>query len=74
MLPVGTAAGHGADDCKRGGIVADGRTQTAVANHGAVTNITTGTVRGNNAFNSFSTFNVAQGQTATCSCPTVRST
>ena len=27
------------------GIVADGRTQTAVASHGAVTNITTGTVR-----------------------------
>ena len=51
------------------GIVADGRTQTAVANHGAVTNITTGTVRGNNAFNSFSTFNVAQGQTANLFLP-----
>ncbi|TXI80308.1 MAG: leukotoxin LktA family filamentous adhesin, partial [Flavobacteriales bacterium] len=51
------------------GIVADGRTQTAVASHGAVTNITTGTVRGNNAFNSFSTFNVAQGQTANLFLP-----
>lgn len=50
-------------------IVADGRTATAVSTTGSVTNVTTGTVRANNAFNSFSVFNVAQGTTANLFLP-----
>ena len=42
-------------------IRADGRTQTVVTTSGPITNITTGTVSGVNAFNSFAVFNVGQG-------------
>jgi filamentous hemagglutinin family protein len=47
----------------------DGRTQTAVTTQGAVTSVTTGTVHGANAFNSFSTFSVGQGTTANLHLP-----
>lgn len=50
-------------------IVADGRTQTQVAVSGAVTNITTQTLRGNNAYNSFSKFNVDTGNTVNLHLP-----
>ncbi|MDR3566097.1 MAG: leukotoxin LktA family filamentous adhesin [Negativicutes bacterium] len=42
-------------------IVADGKTQTSVATTGNVTNISTATVRGINAFNSFSKFSTDTG-------------
>jgi len=51
------------------GIVADGRTQTAVTTSGAVTNITTETIRGANAFNSFKSFSVDQASTANLFLP-----
>jgi filamentous hemagglutinin family protein len=60
-LPVGSVGAQG--------IVADGRTQTQVNVNGAVTDITTGTIRGNNAFNSFSTFNVDAGNTVNLHLP-----
>ena len=41
----------------------DGRTQTTVTTQGKVTDITTKTIRNTNAFNSFSTFDVAQDNT-----------
>lgn len=50
-------------------IVADGRTVTTVTTNGAITNVTTGTVRGANAFNSFQRFGVAQGNTANLFLP-----
>ncbi len=51
------------------GIVIDGRTQTAVTTNGAVTSVTTSTIRGANAFNSFKIFNVGQGETANLHLP-----
>ena len=42
-------------------IVTDGRTATNLSTHGNVTDVTTGTVRGANAFNSFARFNVDAG-------------
>ncbi|MEC5399591.1 leukotoxin LktA family filamentous adhesin [Uliginosibacterium sp. H1] len=52
-------------------IVTDGRTQTNLSGSGGgVTDITTGTVRGNNAFNSFSRFNVGNGETVNLHLPT----
>ena len=39
-------------------IVPDGRTQTQVTVNGSVTDVTTQTIRGINAYNSFSRFNV----------------
>ena len=50
-------------------IVTDGRTQTAVTTTGSTTNITTGTVRNTNAFNSFSVFNVNAGNTVNLYLP-----
>ena len=50
-------------------IVPDGRTQTHLAVNGAVTAITTQTVSGANAFNSFSRFNVGNGQTVNLLLP-----
>ncbi|MCC7484889.1 MAG: leukotoxin LktA family filamentous adhesin [Burkholderiales bacterium] len=50
-------------------IVPDGRTRTAVTTRGAVTDVTTATVRGANAFNSFATFSVGQGATANLHLP-----
>ena len=47
----------------------DGRTLTTVTTSGTVTNVTTGTVRGANAFNSFRTFGVGQGSTANLFLP-----
>ncbi|WP_186301646.1 leukotoxin LktA family filamentous adhesin [Denitromonas halophila] len=51
------------------GIVTDGRTATTLTQAGAVTDITTATVRGNNAFNSFSRFNIGSGQTVNLHLP-----
>ena len=51
-------------------IQTNGRTQTTLTTQGPVTDITTTTVRNANAFNSFSTFNVAQGNTVNMFLPT----
>ena len=44
-------------------IVKDGKTQTTISQDGSVTNISTDTVVNQNAFNSFSRFNVDLGHT-----------
>lgn len=51
-------------------IVPDGRTGTALQTSGGVTNVTTSTVAGVNAFNSFSQFSVGQGNTVNLQLPT----
>ncbi|MCB1953017.1 MAG: leukotoxin LktA family filamentous adhesin, partial [Rhodocyclaceae bacterium] len=51
------------------GIVTDGRTATTLTQAGAVTDITTATVKGSNAFNSFSRFNIGSGQTVNLHLP-----
>jgi hypothetical protein len=51
-------------------IVPDGRTGTNLQTSGGVTNVTTSTVSGNNAFNSFSQFSVGQGNTVNLQLPT----
>src|SRR3954463_11719243 len=50
-------------------IVPDGRTLTNLQVNGATTNISTSTLRGANAFNSFSHFNVGQGNTVNLQVP-----
>lgn len=50
-------------------IVPDGNTATHVGTSGANTQVTTGTVRGQNAFNSFSRFNVGSGDTVNLHLP-----
>ncbi len=50
-------------------IVTDGRTQTTLTQAGAVTDITTATVKGQNAFNSFTRFNIGSGQTVNLHLP-----
>ena len=50
-------------------IVADGKTETAISQNGSVTNISTDTIRNQNAFNSFSCFNVDLGQTVNLYVP-----
>lgn len=47
----------------------DGRTQTAVQNSGAVWNVSTGTLSGSNAFNSFNAFSVGAGSTVNLHVP-----
>jgi hypothetical protein len=51
-------------------ITPDGRTGTSVQTSGSVTNVTTSTVSGNSAFNSFSQFSVGQGNTVNLQLPT----
>ncbi|PDT90960.1 leukotoxin LktA family filamentous adhesin [Bradyrhizobium sp. Y36] len=51
-------------------ILPDGRTGTSLQTSGSVTNVTTSTVSGNNAFNSFSQFSVGQGNTVNLQLPT----
>ncbi|MCS3725067.1 leukotoxin LktA family filamentous adhesin [Bradyrhizobium betae] len=51
-------------------ITPDGRTGTSLQTSGSVTNVTTSTVSGNNAFNSFSQFSVGQGNTVNLQLPT----
>ena len=51
-------------------IVPDGRTGTSLQTSGGVTNVTTSTVSGANAFNSFSQFGVGQGNTVNLQLPT----
>lgn len=50
-------------------ILPDGRTQTTVATSGQVSNVSTATITGGNAFNSFSTFNVGAGSTVNLQVP-----
>lgn len=58
-------------DAQAQGIVTDGRTDTTVTGGGtASVTVNTGTVRGVNAFNSFSHFNVNNGQTVNLNLPT----
>ena len=47
----------------------DGRTQTTVGNTGPVYNVSTATVTGNNAFNSFTAFSVGAGNTVNLYIP-----
>jgi filamentous hemagglutinin family protein len=47
----------------------DGRTRTAVGNSGAVWNVSTGTLSGSNAFNSFNAFSVGAGSTVNLHVP-----
>ncbi|MCS3760549.1 leukotoxin LktA family filamentous adhesin [Bradyrhizobium centrosematis] len=51
-------------------ILPDGRTGTRLQTSGSVTNVTTSTVSGNSAFNSFSQFSVGQGNTVNLQLPT----
>ena len=51
-------------------IVPDGRTATSMSVQGKVTDITTGTMAGGNAYNSFSTFGAAEGNTVNLHVPT----
>ncbi|HWR14655.1 MAG TPA: leukotoxin LktA family filamentous adhesin [Terriglobales bacterium] len=51
-------------------IVGDGKTKTNVDVKGSITDVTTETIRGANAFNSFSYFNVASGNTVNLFLPT----
>src|SRR5262245_4332349 len=50
-------------------IIPDGRTATTVTTSGSITNVTTNTVSGPNAFNSFSHFRVGSGNTANLQLP-----
>lgn len=50
-------------------IITDGNTATTLNTSGNVTNITTGTIQNNNAFNSFSRFNVDSGKTVNLVVP-----
>lgn len=50
-------------------IVVEGRTQTSLAVRDRVTDVTTGTVSGQNAFNSFNRFNVDAGNTVNLHLP-----
>ena len=50
-------------------IVPDGRTQTQLNIQGNVTDITTSTIRGRNAYNSFNKFNVNAGNVANLHVP-----
>ena len=50
----------------------DGRTATVQQVLGTRTDITTGTVKGDNAFNSFSRFEIGQGQTVNVHVPSAR--
>ncbi|RME33702.1 MAG: leukotoxin LktA family filamentous adhesin, partial [Gammaproteobacteria bacterium] len=52
-----------------GPVVPDGRTATTLARHGAVTDVTTTTIRGNTAFNSFHRLNVPGGETVNLHLP-----
>src|SRR5665213_3487046 len=51
-------------------IVTDGRTQTQIQVTGRTTNITTSTINGGNAYNSFSQFQLGSGNTANLYVPT----
>ena len=55
-------------------IVTDGRTATQVTTSGRVTDITTATIRGGNAFNSFSQFTLGAGNTVNLFVPNGAST
>ncbi|MFM6992196.1 MAG: leukotoxin LktA family filamentous adhesin, partial [Rhodoferax sp.] len=68
MASVALAGVNGAM-AQTGGIVADGRTQTQVTVGSAVTDVRTQTVRGVNAFNSFSKFNVDAAKTVNLILP-----
>ena len=50
-------------------IVPDGRTATTLSVHGSVTSVRTSTFAGGNAYNSFSTFSEAQGNTVNLYVP-----
>src|SRR5690348_14835877 len=50
-------------------IVPSGATSTGISTAGAVTNITTSTVRGNNAYNAFTNFKQAAGSTVNLFLP-----
>src|SRR6185437_10147131 len=51
-------------------VTAGGATATSVTQSGSTTNVTTGTVSGGNAYNQFSSFQVANGTTVNLNIPT----
>jgi len=59
----------GASSASGQAIVPDGRTQTQVVTQGSTTDVTTETVRGRHAYNSFKRFNVDQGHTTNLHLP-----
>ena len=68
FLPVFSVRASGADGERRSfRTAAPGR---SLQTSGSVTNVTTSTVSGNNAFNSFSQFSVGQGNTVNLQLPT----
>ena len=74
LVPVAALAGTGsalgqAVNLGHNSIVPDGRTATTVRVHGSVTNIRTSTFAGGNAYNSFSTFSEAAGNTVNLRVP-----
>jgi filamentous hemagglutinin family protein len=56
-----------------GQIITDGRTQTTLAVQGNVTDVTTATIRGRNAYNSFHKFDVYRGNVVNLQVPTTAS-
>ena len=66
LMTLGISVAGGA--AAQTSIVTDGRTATTVIGNGTV-NITTGTIRGSNAFNSFSRFDVGSGDTVNLQLP-----
>jgi filamentous hemagglutinin family protein len=67
VMVVGAGLAGGAAMAQ--GITPDGRTQTQLSVNGAVTDITTQTVRGANAYNSFTTFNLNASSTVNLHLP-----
>ncbi|MEW5819805.1 MAG: leukotoxin LktA family filamentous adhesin, partial [Cyanobacteriota bacterium] len=53
-----TISGFISTTCIAQQIITDGKTSTSLINNGNITDISTSTIKGNNAFNSFSKFNV----------------
>ena len=55
--------------CHAQQIITDGNTNTSLNVNGTITDVTTTTIKGNNAFNSFSKFNVDAGNTVNLHLP-----
>jgi filamentous hemagglutinin family protein len=68
-LSIALAFGNAGPLLAEGPIVVDGSTATTLSTSGNVTNITTATIHGQNAFNSFKSFNVSGGQTVNLHTP-----
>ena len=69
LWPTLGSAGSAQPQSPGNNIVTDGRTQTSVQVHGNSTNITTTTIQGGNAYNSFSHFTEGAGNTVNLQVP-----